>query len=157
MWRGAFLHFALVVSAAASLQAAYEGTSPVQLQMQVVAETDSESAVAGTSLEPVLRLEFDADSNTLESVREFFTQFSKEYELSVKDISASLPPKDGRTLLFIELYREDKISVTVAGNLNRNGHVFVFVYDTSDNGDTQRHLTRRLKDLWPSARIYHGM
>src|ERR1700722_8456216 len=89
--------------------------------------------VAQTSLPPdaplKIRLEFRIKPEELNELRTTLAQFAQNEQLTVNDIGAQMPPRQGRPLFHLELERQDRsVKITVT-NIRAEDRMFVWFYE----------------------------
>ena len=106
-----------------------------------------------------LRLEFQTEPKGADDVHAFFVRFARVEGLSFEDAGAKMPPKDGRSILFLALRKGDSIKVIVT-NVVKIDQFLVAAYEykpeASFDGIATR-LTAQLKEKWPSTKPYKGL
>jgi len=119
--------------------------------------------VAQTSLPPnvplKIRLEFRIKREELNELRTTLAQFAQNEQLTVNDIGAQMPPRQGRPLFHLELDRQDRsVRITVT-NIRAEDRMFVWFYEYragSTLAEMDTKLEQVLREKWPTLAPYEG-
>lgn len=112
------------------------------------------------TVSPKIRLELYLASSDVSEFRNILYEFAKSEGLSIEDIGAVLPPREGRMPFYIKLDFERKVEIRVTDFLTQN-KFFIAFYDR-DSGESFQEIAMRLERMlqarWPDKLVpYNGM
>jgi len=106
-----------------------------------------------------IRLEFRAMPEQLEDLRSVLTKFAASEGFRVEDYGKSMPPRNGRPLFWLRLFRSDLIEIQVI-NIRSPTRMFVWFYNPK-NVVTINNVAIKLEQIlradWPDIAPYEGL
>lgn len=105
-----------------------------------------------------VRLEFKIEPTELGSLRDVLLKFARAEGLHVTDVGAQMPPRNGRSLFYLELNQDDSVRIDVT-NIRAEQQMFVWLYQLRTESDMREldfKLQAALRKRWPTLAPYKG-